>query len=413
VQNIELLSPAGSLEKLYAAIRFGADAVYFSGGSFGMRAAAANFSDPELIEAVKYAHRMGKRAYVTVNTMPREDEYPALEAYMEVLRAAAPDAVIVADIGVLSLFRKRLPEIELHLSTQANAVSSAACRAWYELGARRIVLARELTLREIREIRKNLPSEIELEVFIHGSMCVSYSGRCLLSSFFTGRDANRGACTQPCRWGFSIGDERFALTEEKRPDTSLPIVEEGGETFFLSSKDLCMISHVPDLLECGATSFKIEGRMKSAYYTAVVTNAYRMAIDRALSGDRVLDPAWLRELESVSHREYATGFFYDDPRECANVSKSRGYIGEKSYLATVLAYDEKTGIACLEQRNKLSVGDAVELLTPGKIGQALTVKGLCDAEHQPIESAPHPRMRFYMQMPFPVREGDILRSPVN
>ena len=409
----ELLSPAGNLEKLKSALRYGADAVYLAGNAFGMRAAADNFGDEELVMAVKYAHERGKRVYVTVNTMPHEGEYEALERYTEVLRAAAPDALIVADIGVLSMMRRMLPEIPLHISTQANAVSSAACRAWHELGASRIVLARELTLGEIRKIRAALPESVELETFVHGSMCISYSGRCLLSSYLSGRDANRGGCTQPCRWNFHTSVERLALVEEKRDKTPLPIEEINGETFILSSKDLSMISHIGDLIDAGISSFKIEGRMKSAYYTAVVTNTYRMAIDRALSGDRSVDPLWLRELESVSHREYSTGFFYDDPRETANVSSTTGYIGEKSYLATVLSYDAARGEALFVQRNKLNEGQSVELLTPGRVGRSLTASGLRDENGEAISATPHPMMRFYMRVPFAVGEGDILRMPVS
>ena len=408
----ELLSPAGNFEKLKAAIRFGADAIYLAGDAFGMRAAADNFSDEELVEAVLYAHERGRRAYVTVNTMPHEQEYAALARYAEVLRRAAPDAIIVADIGVLSLMRELLPDMEIHISTQANAVSAAACLAWHRLGAKRIVLARELTLEEIRAIRKALPPQIELEVFIHGSMCISYSGRCLLSSYLSGRDANRGGCTQPCRWHYGIENERFALCEEKRESTKLPIEQINGETFILSSKDLSMISHVGELIDAGITSFKIEGRMKSAYYTAVVTNTYRMAIDCAMRGDTSVDSGWLRELDSVSHREYATGFFYDDPREEANVSSTTGYIGEKSYLATVLSYDAEKGEALLVQRNKTVVGQQAEILSPGKLGRKITVSALMDEAGEPIEATPHPMMRYRMPVPFAVSEGDILRSPV-
>ncbi len=408
----ELLSPAGSFEKLKAAIRYGADAVYLAGNAFGMRAAADNFSDDELTSAVKYAHAHGKRVYVTVNTMPHEGEYEALSRYTETLRAASPDALIVADIGVLALLRERLPEIPLHISTQANAVSAAACRAWHSLGASRIVLARELTLHEIRAIRAALPEEVELEAFVHGSMCISYSGRCLLSSYLSGRDANRGGCTQPCRWSYRSRVEGISLVEEKREKTPLPIEEIDGETFILSSKDLSMISHVGELIDAGISSFKIEGRMKSAYYTAVVTNTYRMAIDRALSGDASVDPLWLRELESVSHREYSTGFFFDGPRETANVSSTTGYIGEKSYLATALSYNASRGEALFVQRNKLSVGQSVELLTPGRVGRSFAVSDLKDENGEPISATPHPMMRFWMKVPFEVGEGDILRLPV-
>lgn len=407
----ELLSPAGNPEKLVAAIHYGADAVYLAGQAFGMRAAADNFTLDEMREAVSYAHARNVKVYVTVNIMPREAEYPALRRYLEQLRDIAPDALIVADIGVLALAREILPACDLHISTQANSVSAAACRAWANLGAKRVVLSRELTLREISEIRRNLPPEIELECFIHGSMCISYSGRCLLSNFLCDRDANHGACAQPCRWNYSIRPAAmYEIVEEKRPDTPLPIVEEGGETFIMSSKDMCMIEHVPALIEAGITSFKIEGRMKSAYYTAVVTNAYRMAIDACARGVTTPDPAWLRELESVSHREYATGYYFADSRREARTCTTPGYLREKAYLATVLAYDESTGEALCIQRNKLSQGDPVELLTPGRTGRSFVCTRLFDETHSEIPSAPHPGMKFYIPLPFSAREGDILRG---
>ena len=406
---IELLSPAGNFEKMKAAIRFGADAVYMSGQTFGMRAASAGMPHEELEKAVNYAHAHGVRVYVTVNTMPREYEYAALRDYILFLGRIAPDALIVADIGVISLCRELLPTMKLHLSTQANAVSSAACRAWASLGISKIVLARELTLNEIKEIRKELPMSVELEVFVHGSMCISYSGRCLLSAHLNDRDANRGACTQPCRWGYTAHSLEATLYEDKRPNTPIPVIEEKGETFFMSSTDLCMIEHLPELIESGVTSLKIEGRMKSAYYTAVVTNTYRMAIESAYAGKREVDPLWLRELASVSHREYATGFFFDDCRENARVTKTPGYSGEKAYLADVLSYSEEKGEAYCVQRNKLQCGDRIELLTPGHEGIPMTVEALYDAERNEIESAPHPQMNFYIKMPFKVKEGDILR----
>ena len=406
---VELLSPAGNFEKLKAAIRFGADAVYMSGQCFGMRAASAGMPREELAKAVEYAHAHGVRAYVTLNTMPREYEYEKLRDYIRFLGEIAPDALIVADIGVLFLCRELLPHMKYHLSTQANAVSSAACRAWASLGVSKIVLARELTLQEIKDIRRALPDEIELEVFAHGSMCISYSGRCLLSAHLNDRDANRGACTQPCRWGYTAHSIEATLFEDKRPNTPIPVIEENGETFFMSSTDLCMIEHLSELIESGVSSLKIEGRMKSAYYTAVVTNTYRMALESAYAGKREIDPLWLRELASVSHREYATGFFYDDCREQARVTKTPGYSGEKAYLADVLSYSAETGEAFCAQRNKLQCGDKIEVLTPGKVGMAMTVQKLYDADHNEIESAPHPQMNFYVQVPFAVKAGDILR----
>ena len=403
----ELLSPAGNLEKLKAAIRFGADAVYMSGPLFGMRAASAEMKREELAEAVSYAHAHGVRAYITVNTMPREDEYEALREYLLFLGEVKPDALIVADIGVLSLCRTLVPHIALHMSTQANAVSAAACRAWAELGASRIVLARELSLREIKMIRTALPEYIELEAFVHGSMCVSYSGRCLLSSHMIGRDANRGQCAQPCRWHY-----KAFLYEEKRPHMPIPVEEERGETFFMSSTDLCMIEHVKNLMDAGVASFKIEGRMKSAYYTAVVTNAYRMALDACKEGKSVPTDALMRELCSVSHRDYGTGFYFEDrPAADAHITEKSLYTGEKAYLADVLSYDEESGVAHCVQRNKLSCGELAEVLSPGQTGVAFTVSYMTDTEGNPIDSAPHPQMEFLLKMPFAVKVGDILRAP--
>lgn len=404
----ELLSPAGNREKLEAAILYGADAVYLAGDRFGMRAFADNFTLPELKDAVHFAHGKGVKVYLTVNTMPREYEYSGLRSYFEALREVRPDALIVADVGVLALAKELLPEIELHLSTQANATSAAACRAWHAMGVKRIVLARELTLDEIKEIRHNTPDSLELEAFIHGSMCVSYSGRCLLSGFFTGRDANRGACAQPCRWNYHV--KSVTLSEEKRPDLPLTVEECEGESFVFSSKDTCMIRHIPELMESGVDSFKIEGRMKSAYYAAVVTNTYRMAMDAYLAGNTTFDERWQRELESVSHREYATGYYFTDSHEDANLTTVDGYLREKAYLATVIGYDPESGEAEFVQKNKFFKGDTLELLTPGKTGISFVSGDLYNEAHEPIESTPHPYMHFYMKMPFAVKAGDIIRS---
>lgn len=398
----ELLSPAGNMEKLRAAVRFGADAVYLSGKLFGMRAAADNFTHDELCAAVAYAHGAGVRVYLTVNVMPHEGDYPALRQYLASLRDVHPDALIVSDLGVLGAARELLPDVALHISTQANVLSSEGCRAYQALGASRIVLARETSMAEIRAIRENIPPELELEAFVHGSMCMAYSGRCLLSSFFTGRDANRGACTQPCRWHYTI-------TEEKRPQMPIPLEEHGGETFFLSSMDTCMIRHIPELVSCGVNSLKIEGRMKSAYYTAAVTNAYRMAMDAYAAGKPYSDE-WMTELSSVSHRPYHTGFYFDRPEQYANITEDTGYIREKAYLAMVLSYNDADGCAWMVQKNKFSVGDRVELLTPGRTGRAFTVSRLENETHEEIDAVPHPQMKFYMPVPFPVQPGDILRA---
>ncbi len=404
----EILSPAGNFEKMRAAILYGADAVYLAGHIFGMRAAADNFSIEELEEAVKYAHERGVKVYLTLNTMPREYEYPALRKYLSDLSHINIDAMIIADVGVLMLVKEMLPDMEIHISTQANATSAAACLAWYNLGAKRVVLARELTLDEIKAIRLGIPDDLEIECFVHGSMCVSYSGRCLLSNHMVGRDANRGMCAQPCRWNYTI--QNYEIVEEKRPDLRMPVEEINGETFIMASRDTCTIEHIPELVEAGINSFKIEGRMKSAYYTAVVTNAYKMALDSYFSGKYEYNPDWYRELESVSHRDYHTGYYFTDSHADANLAPNNGYIKDKAYLAVAVSYDAEHGIACFTQRNKMCFGDGAELLSPGKIGRELTVGELFDENMNPIESTPHPYMKFYMKVDFEVREGDILRA---
>ncbi len=404
----ELLSPAGNFEKMKSAILYGADAVYLSGRIFGMRAAADNFDIPELREAVNYAHERGVRVYLTVNTMPREYEYPKLREYFSELGDIAIDALIIADVGVLMLAKELLPDVEIHISTQANTVSAAACIAWHKLGAKRVVLARELTLEEIKAIRAAISDEIELECFIHGSMCISYSGRCLLSNHIINRDGNRGMCAQPCRWNYNI--KKLEIVEEKRPETVIPIEEINGESFIMSSRDTCTVEHIPELIEAGINSFKIEGRMKSAYYTAVVTNTYKMAIDSYFSGNYKYDPAWYRELESVSHRDYATGYYYSDSHTDANTTENTGYIKDKAFLAVVLSYNEESGLALMSQRNKMSVGECAELLSPGAVGVSLKIEELYNENSEPIESTPHPYMTFFMKMPFAVKSGDILRG---
>lgn len=404
----ELLSPAGNFEKMKAAILYGADAVYLAGQIFGMRAAADNFTTEELMTATEYAHSHGVKVYLTVNTMPKESEYPLLKEYFSSLSGIGIDALIVADIGVLMLAKEMLPNIELHISTQANSVSSSAARAWHALGAKRVVLARELTLEEIKKIRKNIPDELEIECFVHGSMCISYSGRCLLSNHIVGRDANMGMCAQPCRWNYTI--RGYEIAEEKRPGCRMPIEEVNGETFIMASRDTCTIEHIPELVEAGINSFKIEGRMKSAYYTAVVTNTYKMAIDSYFSGKYVYDPRWYRELESVSHRDYATGYYFSDAHTDANTASTTGYIKDKAYLAVCIEYDDKAGEALLEQRNKMSIGERVEFLTPGEVGAPLEFDALYNADHEPIESTKHPYMRFYMKTKTRLRPGDIIRA---
>ncbi len=417
----ELLSPAGNYEKMVSALRYGADAVYLAGQAFGMRSSADNFTVEEIYSAVDYAHKLGKKVYLTVNTMPHEDEYEALRNYLSELKDCKIDAMIVADLGTLATVHEILPQMEIHISTQASIVSSSAAKAYANLGATRVVLARELTLSEIRAIRANLDPAIEIETFIHGSMCVSYSGRCLLANALNGRDGNRGTCTQPCRWNYT-------LTEEKRPDSRIPIEETNLGTFIMSSKDLCMIEHVPELCEAGIASFKIEGRMKSAYYTAVVTNAYRMAIDAyyANPAEYRFDGRLLSELESVSHRAYGTGFFYAKPMENPGLVDTCGYIREKAYFSTAteqnsdelsaitatgVPYENENGkLYRFIQRNKLSSGEGAEIISPGKVGRGFTANELYAQDGTKLPSTPHPSMIYWCRVPFDVYEGDIMRA---
>ena len=406
----ELLCPAGNFEKMKAAILYGADAVYLASDMFGMRAAADNFTLEELEEAVLYAHARNVKIYVTVNTMPHSCEYERLKKYLVRLNEIGVDALIISDLGVFTLARELIPGMEIHISTQASTVSAYTANTWHKMGAKRVVLARELSLDEINEIRKNTDKSLELECFVHGSMCISYSGRCLLSNYYTGRDANRGACAQPCRWNY-INASPIEFAEEKRTDHRLGLEEYKEGTFVMSSKDMCMIEHIPELMESGIDSFKIEGRMKSAYYTAICANTYKMAMTEYLKNPDTYEynPLWLRELESVSHREYATGFYFDNPMDNPQIVTQGGYLREKAYLC--VATGEKIGdYYVFVQRNKLVEGERVELITPGKCGVAFDALDLHNEKGEKIESAPHPSMKFMMRVPFEVKAGDILRS---
>ncbi len=420
----EILAPAGNFEKLRAAVRFGADAVYLAGRRFGMRQASENFSIEELKEAAEYLHSRGKKMYLTVNILPHGPEYPALREFIKECAQIDIDGYIVADLGVIAMIKSINPNADIHISTQASIVSPEAAIEYVKLGATRLVLARELSLREIRAIRAAIPEEVELEAFVHGSMCVSYSGRCMLSDFMVSRSANHGACAQPCRWNYKI-------VEEKRPEDGMPIVETDEGTFIMSSKDMCMIDHVAQLVDAGISSFKLEGRVRSAYYAAVVTNAYRIALDGLAKfveeGGELLDykpdPALFDEVDSVSHREYATGFYFDDPRNEAQLVTRQGYMREKAYLAVAeeignelpeplkdIEINEKGKLVRFRQRNKLVQGMTAELLTPGKVGRGFVVEELYDGEGIAVDCAPHPSRIFYTRVPMEVREGDILRA---
>ena len=396
-EHIELLAPAGDMERLRMSLAYGADAVYLAGTDFGMRSFAGNFTPEELKQAVALCHSRGVAVHVTCNTMPRNGEIARMPEWLSYLQELGVDAAILADVGVLSLLKKHAPKLKAHISTQASVSNYQAAAAWHELGASRVILARELSLDEIREIRAKAPRELEIEAFVHGAMCVSYSGRCLLSNYMTGRDANRGACAQPCRY-------QYALVEEKRPGEYFPIGEDAGGAYILNSRDMCMIDHIPELIDAGLDSLKIEGRAKSAYYAAVVTGAYRHAIDAALAG-QPLEPVWRDEVEKVSHRPYSTGFYFGEPGQ--HTSHSR-YVRDWQIMAVVTSC-APDGTALCELRNKLSAGDALELAGPGLKPVPVTVEGLTDGDGLPIPEARKPQMPFYLKLPVQAPPLSLLR----
>ncbi|MDR0852552.1 MAG: U32 family peptidase [Clostridiales Family XIII bacterium] len=452
----ELLAPVGDKEKLLFALEYGADAVYFGGENFSLRASAGNFSVAEIVEAVKLCRSYGKKAYLTLNIYPHDDDVAHMRTFLTELRLAAaclasncpgtapnglPDAFIVADPGVLMLLKEVIPEVgmvggsQIHLSTQASVTSAAAAKFWYDLGVRRLILARELSLNEIAQIRAQIPDGLELEAFVHGAVCMAYSGRCLLSNYLNGRDSNRGDCSQPCRWN-------YALSEAKRPGTYLPVEEDGRGSYIMSANDLCMIEHLGDLIRAGVTSFKIEGRMKSTYYVATVVRAYRGAIDAVWNSrsegsakdadlntdtpifDRVstadpTDPIWIDELHKASHRTFSTGFFYGVPgtpdayekvTTSAHDIHGTEYIRGYEFLGIVSGYDVGTGLACVEQRGKFSVGDLIEIFGPQKEFSEFIVHELYDENMQPIPSAPHAQQILYLKTEKAVRPLDLLRK---
>jgi len=402
----ELLSPAGDFESLEAAVAFGADAVYLGGRMFSMRTSPRNFGEEELCRAVEFAHKNGVKIYLTCNTLPRNDEIDKLPRFFEVAKDAGVDALIVTDIGVIELAKKYAKGIELHASTQTGVVNYASANVLYSMGVKRVVLAREMSLREISVLREHTPRLLEIEAFVHGAMCVSFSGRCLLSNYLTGRDSNRGECAQPCRWS-------YALCESTRPGEYMPIYEDDQGTYILNSRDLCMIEHIPELVRAGITSFKIEGRAKSAYYVAVITNAYRMAIDRFMSeGEQYkFDKSLLDEVNKVSHRDYCTGFYFG-PIEKGQIYKGAAYIRNWDIAAKIIG--EKNGLAeCLE-RNPFSPLDTFELLEPGKTGRPVKVKQIYDENGEKISRAVHPGMRVFLDLSeAPCKNGILRKIPSN
>ncbi len=383
MNKIELLAPAGNLEKLKMAVLYGADAVYFGGQNFGLRAAAKNFDLDDILEGVKYCHAHGAKAYVTVNMIPHEGDLKNLENYIEFLEEIEVDAVIVADPGILSIVKKTSPDMEIHLSTQANTTNSQSANFWYSQGVKRIVLARELSLEEINNIYLNKNVDLDLEAFVHGAMCMSYSGRCLISSFMTGRHANLGDCAQPCRW-------KYALMEESRPGEYYPIMENDQGSFILNSKDLCMFHNIKDIIDAGVKSLKIEGRMKSSYYTATVVRSYRKALDNLDNADFDKD-YWYGEILKASHRDFTTGFYYGNPKEEGQLYTSSSYIREYDYIGWIHDYDPTTKIATVEQRNKFSVGENVEIFGPGIKHIDFKIESIIDDKGEEVEAAPHPQ----------------------
>ena len=403
--KLELLAPAGDMEKLRTAVRFGADAVYFGGELFSLRAGAGNFSVPEIEEAMDWLYENGAKGYMTINIYPHNGDISPLKDYIGKIRHIPVDAFLVSDPGVMGLIKEQIPDAEIHLSTQANTTNYLTARFWASQGVKRIVCAREMSLEEIRMMRAELPEDIEIESFVHGAMCISYSGRCLLSNFMAGRDANRGACTHPCRW-------KYALVEEQRPGQYYPIEEDAYGSYILNSRDLCMIDCIPDLAEAGVYSLKIEGRMKSMYYVATVVSAYRAAVDAYLSDPEhyVFDKKYYDELCKASHREFTHGFYYNKPTDKDQNYITSDYIRDYSFIGLVRETDETTGLTTVEQRNKFSVGDTIEVFGPHTAFYEETISEMYDEEGNPVQSAPHPQQILRIRFERTPEEGFILRK---
>ncbi|MEN6316864.1 MAG: U32 family peptidase [Clostridiaceae bacterium] len=402
--KIELLAPAGNLEKLKMAVIYGADAVYLGGEEFGLRAAAGNFNREELSEGIHFAHFRGKKVYLTMNIIPHNEDFEGMPEYIRQVKEAGVDAVIFSDPGIFDMLRQEAPEIELHLSTQANNTNWRSAAFWHRMGVKRIILARELSLDEISEIRQKVPEELELEMFVHGSMCISYSGRCLLSNYMADRDSNRGLCAHPCRW-------KYYLMEEKRPGEYMPVFENERGTYIFNSKDLCLVGHIPEIIGSGITSLKIEGRMKSSYYVATVIKAYREALD-AYTADPAnyrYDKIWIEEMSKASHREYTTGFYLGKPTGKDQIYESGAYIREYDFVGMVMSYDAASGIALIEQRNRFAIGEELEVVPPKGPYRVQRVTSMKNADGVEIDVAPHPQMTVYMKMDAPVEPYTMLR----
>ena len=404
MRNIELLVPASSLEVLKVAVIFGADAVYIGGEVYGLRAKAKNFSKEDMAEGIAFAHAHGVKVYVTANILAHNGDLPGVRRYFEELKELKPDALIIADPAVFTIAREVCPEIDVHISTQANNTNYGTYNFWHGLGATRVVSARELSLKEIKEIRQNIPDDLEIETFIHGAMCISYSGRCLLSNYFTGRDANRGACTHPCRW-------KYAVVEEQRPGEYLPVYENERGTYIFNSKDLCMIEHIPELINAGIDSFKIEGRMKTALYVATVARTYRKAIDDYLESEEKYHanmPWYQEQISNCTYRQFTTGFFFGKPSEEAQIYDSNTYIKEYTYLG-IVGECNAGGLYAIEQRNKFSVGETIEIMKPNGDNIEVVVRRIVNEDGEDMPSAPHPKQKLWIDLGQPLDQFDILR----
>ena len=400
----ELLVPASSLEVLKVAVIFGADAVYIGGEAFGLRAKAKNFSMDDIREGIAFAHAHNVKVYITANILAHNADLEGVRGYFEELKEVGPDALIISDPGVFMIAREVCPEIDIHVSTQANNTNYATFNFWYQQGARRVVTARELSLVELKQIRENIPDDLEMETFIHGAMCISYSGRCLLSNYFTGRDANHGACTHPCRWKYSI-------VEETRPGEYMPVYENERGTFIFNSKDLCMIEHIPEMFDTGVDSYKIEGRMKTALYVATVARTYRKALDDYMEDSELYKknmPWYLDQISNCTYRQFTTGFFFGKPDEDAQIYDSNTYVKEYTYLG-IVGEQNADGLYRIEQRNKFSVGEVIEVMKPDGQNIEVTVQKILNEEGEAMESAPHPKQVLYIDLGHTLEQYDILR----
>ncbi len=404
MKKVELLAPAGNLERLKMAVIYGADAVYLGGEKFGLRAHADNFSYDDLKTGIDFAHSRGKKVYITMNIFAHNEDFSGMQDYISEVRNMGVDAIILSDPGIFFLVKEIAPDMDIHLSTQANNTNWMSAKFWFDHGIKRIVLARELSLNEIKEIRQKVPQSLELEMFVHGAMCISYSGRCLLSNYMAGRDSNRGQCAHPCRW-------KYHLVEEKRPGEYLPVVEDERGTFIFNSKDLCMIGHLPEIIESGIISLKIEGRMKSSYYVATVVKAYRDALDAYydMGKDYKFNPKWLEELSKASHREYTTGFYFNKPSQEGQIYHTSSYIRDYDFIGVVTSYNKDTGIAVIEQRNRMYTGEEIEVVNPKGDFFVQKIASMKNIEGEEIDVAPHPQMTVYMPMEKDVEEYTMLR----